>query len=85
MERLDAETGRWTPCADLPMLSSGAAAFTLHGHLFCAAFEPLVVGHANVATRTDIFEYSFVRDEWREARDSFTQEALEAIDGCLQV
>ena len=83
VERLDPISNQWTPCASLPMLSSGAVAFSIHGHLFCAAFEPIDLGHANAATQTNVFEYSYIRDEWRDARDSFTPEALESIDNCL--
>ena len=84
MERLDPITNQWAECASLPMLSSGAVAFSIHGQLFCAAFEPIEVGHANVATQTGIFEYNFIRDEWRDARENFSPEALECIDTCLQ-
>ncbi|KAL8560989.1 hypothetical protein ACOMHN_061203 [Nucella lapillus] len=44
VERLDPLSSRWMACADLPMLSSSAVAFSLHGHLLCCACEPVPVG-----------------------------------------
>ena len=85
MERLDPFTNEWTSCADLPILSSSAVAFSVYGHLFCVACVPITVGRANITvTETKIFEYNFVRDEWRDAKENFATEALEYMDSCLQ-
>lgn len=87
VERLDPVTGHWTDCATLPMKASGSFSFTVFGHLFCAAFQPIDIGHAiaaNLALETAIYEYNFVRDEWTSARGNFSPEALESIDNCLQ-
>nr|KAG5696449.1 hypothetical protein BaRGS_020986 [Batillaria attramentaria] len=68
------------------MLSSGAVAFNLHGHLFCSAYEPINMGRAAaaVATETGIFEYNIINDEWVDAKENFSEEALDSIDNCLQ-
>ncbi|KAK7482772.1 hypothetical protein BaRGS_00025938, partial [Batillaria attramentaria] len=86
VEKLDPLTHAWTKCADLPMLSSGAVAFNLHGHLFCSAYEPINMGRAAaaVATETGIFEYNIINDEWVDAKENFSEEALDSIDNCLQ-
>lgn len=89
VERLDPVAGTWTKCADLPMLSSGAVAFNLHGHLFCAAFEPINLGNnhraaAAAGSETGIFEYDVINDDWVDAKENFSEEVLDSIDNCLQ-
>ncbi|KAK7102902.1 kelch-like protein 3 isoform X2 [Littorina saxatilis] len=84
VERLDAETNNWIPCADFPMRSSGSVSFSVHSHLFCAAFAPVQAGNANLVSETRIFEYNFIRDEWLDAHSCFSPESLEYIDNCLQ-
>lgn len=85
VERLDEVTSRWWPCADFPMLSSSTVAFNLYSHLFCCACEPISLPNSNVTvTRTDIFEYNMMRNEWSSAEDQFSGESVNCIDTCLQ-
>lgn len=59
-------------------------ALNLLGHLFCIVVELKIVGHANNAFETTIFEYSFIHDEWTDAKDSFSEEVLTVLSYCLQ-
>ncbi|XP_076469572.1 kelch-like protein 23 isoform X2 [Babylonia areolata] len=85
VERLDTLTSRWTACADLPMMASAAIAFNLYGHLFCCSCEPIPVAHSSTTvTRTEMFEYNMMRDQWLPVGCQFSVDVVGHINTCLQ-
>eukprot|EP00745_Piridium_sociabile_P042238 TRINITY_DN8472_c0_g1_i5.p1 TRINITY_DN8472_c0_g1~~TRINITY_DN8472_c0_g1_i5.p1 ORF type:complete len:292 (-),score=41.47 TRINITY_DN8472_c0_g1_i5:72-947(-) len=78
----------WMPCADLPMpAAADAMAFAVHGRVFVVAYEHVLQrqGDRKVkATEAGVYEYRFIHDEWLDAKLSFSSQALQSLDACLQ-